>query len=694
MAKITPLNEIASLANTSSAKAALNDNFDRIEEAFENTLSRDGSTPNQMEADLDMNSNDILNAGIVDAESFHINGVPFEQAVAYSSKLYETFNGTGVQQDFPLEVNPASLGNLEVSVKYPGEQGLELLRPGIDFNFAGQVLHFIVAPPAGTDNILVRYDVALPVGIADADGIMYTPPSTGVPESLKDFLDDFSTDFVLYTPPSTGILDTLKAFLDSLWATGVNAGASLIRWIQTGTGAVPRTVESKLREFVSVKDFGAVGDNATDDTAAINAAIASISGNGGTVFFPPGIYLISSTITLPILTYNLRLLGSGSSSILKMIGATSFDMIKGGGNGFNFQSIEALSFSGNALTGSGSLIDTAGIGTMRIHKCFFSALPLTGNGIKANGAGVTYNHETRITDCYIDTTTGFAGIYCGELSSDSFIDNVVIQGRNGVSYCMYFANGSAHWRVVNCHTYGGAIAGVGIAANGDDLWFSTCFFDTGATVPVVRLDSATKCSFTGCHFWGATGSVSLLINNSSRNHFSNCSFEGVAGLQYAVQEVGTSNYNVFDVCRYDGSFVNNPPITLIGAETVFRQKGETTQISGALLTPAAGSTNYIGNGSSATSANVIRPIPFDGLLRKLNVITTHAPGGGQTYTCTARILNSDTSLVATVSGAGGFSAQALGNVNVSAGQFVDIKVVTSGGAVVPGAITVALVIEH
>jgi hypothetical protein len=42
--------------------ATLDANFDALNEAFDNTLSLDGSTPNAMGADLDMNSNDILNA--------------------------------------------------------------------------------------------------------------------------------------------------------------------------------------------------------------------------------------------------------------------------------------------------------------------------------------------------------------------------------------------------------------------------------------------------------------------------------------------------------------------------------------------------------------------------------------------------------------------------------------------------------
>ena len=53
-----------SLNNISSGFAsvdALNTNFDLIETAFDNTLSRDGSSPNTMSADLDMNSYKVLN---------------------------------------------------------------------------------------------------------------------------------------------------------------------------------------------------------------------------------------------------------------------------------------------------------------------------------------------------------------------------------------------------------------------------------------------------------------------------------------------------------------------------------------------------------------------------------------------------------------------------------------------------------
>jgi len=55
------LNDIGTLANGASARQALNDNFQKIEDEFKKVVYRDGSTPNSMEADLDMNSKRILN---------------------------------------------------------------------------------------------------------------------------------------------------------------------------------------------------------------------------------------------------------------------------------------------------------------------------------------------------------------------------------------------------------------------------------------------------------------------------------------------------------------------------------------------------------------------------------------------------------------------------------------------------------
>ena len=53
---------ITTISSGYASTTTLNENFEALKEAFDNTLSRDGSTPNTMGADLDMNGNDIVGA--------------------------------------------------------------------------------------------------------------------------------------------------------------------------------------------------------------------------------------------------------------------------------------------------------------------------------------------------------------------------------------------------------------------------------------------------------------------------------------------------------------------------------------------------------------------------------------------------------------------------------------------------------
>ena len=80
------------------------------------------------------------------------------------------------------------------------------------------------------------------------------------------------------------------------------------QFLQAGTGAVARTSLSKLRDTVSVKDFGAVGDGVTDDTAAIQAAINSLVPFGGIVHVPVGQYKVTAPL---LLKTGVSLVGDG-----------------------------------------------------------------------------------------------------------------------------------------------------------------------------------------------------------------------------------------------------------------------------------------------------------------------------------------------------------------------------------------------
>jgi len=113
-------------------------------------------------------------------------------------------------------------------------------------------------------------------------------------------------------------------------ATTVNAADELI--VQQG-GITKRATGAELAKGLNningkVKDFGAVGDGVADDTAAINAAMASIASTGGTITLPRGVYRTTSTIT--VTTDNVSLVGEGSFGNFASSGATDGTTIRTG----------------------------------------------------------------------------------------------------------------------------------------------------------------------------------------------------------------------------------------------------------------------------------------------------------------------------------------------------------------------------
>lgn len=104
-----------------------------------------------------------------------------------------------------------------------------------------------------------------------------------------------TADIDPYYPGSAYII------VPSLPEIAAPGGSALVGWKQgpAAAGATNRTVEAKLRERVSVKDFGALGDGVTDDGPAIRLATTYASSIGGAVYFPAGTYLVRPSIEGP-----------------------------------------------------------------------------------------------------------------------------------------------------------------------------------------------------------------------------------------------------------------------------------------------------------------------------------------------------------------------------------------------------------
>jgi hypothetical protein len=120
--------------------------------------------------------------------------------------------------------------------------------------------------------------------------------------------------------------------------------ASNVSYDPPFTGSVPTNVEAKLAQYVSVKDFGAVGDGVADDTVAIQAAIDACA-DGNRLLFPAGEYLVTSSLVVPSTSY---LEGAPGAAILAGANSLTVFTTSGFTTGISFNSLEV---QGNSRTG-------------------------------------------------------------------------------------------------------------------------------------------------------------------------------------------------------------------------------------------------------------------------------------------------------------------------------------------------------
>src|SRR4029453_3527346 len=95
-----------------------------------------------------------------------------------------------------------------------------------------------------------------------------------------------------FTPPSSKKVVNMERrhFFRTLVAKLPIGALVLSHQVSPKERAVPRGAQDKMREVVSVKDFGAVGDGVTDDTQARDAATVYCAASGKALFIPAGTY--------------------------------------------------------------------------------------------------------------------------------------------------------------------------------------------------------------------------------------------------------------------------------------------------------------------------------------------------------------------------------------------------------------------
>jgi len=157
----------------------------------------------------------------------------------------------------------------------------------------------------------------LGLGNVDNTSDINKPVSTATQTAINTATATAISDHTALADPHTQYLRESVA--------AASGGSALIGYTSGVTGAVARTVEAKQKETISVKDFGAVGDGITDDTAAFNLAIAYANSKGGhdranivgtTIFIPTGRYKITSALTTVSVSHVVFMGESRDSAVL------------------------------------------------------------------------------------------------------------------------------------------------------------------------------------------------------------------------------------------------------------------------------------------------------------------------------------------------------------------------------------------
>lgn len=286
--------------------------------------------------------------------------------------------------------------------------------------------------------------------------------------------------------------------------------AAALNFTSSLTGGVQRSLQAKLEDFVSVKDFGATGDGTTDDTLAIQAALDTHRH----VYIPAGVYKIISTLNCTTVGQIIRGEGIGVSGL----GGTIIQQVTSGQGGFSF-----LANSGGNLSPDGAgiyyfcledmKIETTQTGTgvgLRVGNdatfsgdwCLFTNLCFNGFATGMHFKSMAQIRMLQVTVTGTDSARGLYGLYVEGGSSNSW--DLVGFGAAHQTFGIYLATATVGFR----------LRGGDFGANGTHIFLAAA----GASIQVegANFESYTNLTLTS----GSSINTSTdVITSASHNLF-------------------------------------------------------------------------------------------------------------------------------------------------------------------------------
>ncbi len=301
-----------------------------------------------------------------------------------------------------------------------------------------------------------------------------------------------------------GLLGVISASADqtitgNLTVTGNLATGGVITGSVTATGSTTaRTLADKSAEVYNVKDYGAVGNGTTDDTAAFAAVVTAVNAAGrGSVYIPRGAYKLSPN-SLAFSGKELQVRGAG-------VGATYLSFTGTDGDCLTFSSggrTEIADFSCDRSAGD-SISDGSLIKMTSCQQFFIHDVTLLGgyNNMTLDGCWdgfITNVHAESGANWTGSTKIGSSSLLLTRTGSDTCHDlrfsGCTFRGNTSNYYCDY---------------------GIKIDAL-DGAWFSNCgtgfcqtgisLYPTSTTYPMTGLQLTNfSCDTVGSfHFYAGT----------------------------------------------------------------------------------------------------------------------------------------------------------------------------------------------
>jgi len=500
-------------------------------------------------------------------------------------------------------------------------------------------------------------------------------------------------------------------------ATSAGIAATKLSFTQSGTGATPRTVDSRLKDVISVKDFGAIGDDTADDAAAIQACFdyvdslpappAAYTRGGTAIFFPAGTYKCLSPLIAPVRN-NLTLFGEGSSSaIYGTHGGVTLTL-----GDASVQSCVNCSILNLNFAGSNKAADTA-LKTQRTYG-------LTVEGCTFSQANTGYYHNAGIHDFIRGCEFRHAGNLNVNQGINLRFDNIntgtQVYGNSGIHVldCELFGSETNYIQaniyirhmdgiyIDNCHMY---LAQYGLWTDPDgvdnnavaSVMVSNTYFDTAGSNNIrltgKTLDSGTsdttsrlynQFQFSNCYIRDA-GNAAVFINiDPTTDHpvhslqFIGCQFRrsGIAAIYNISNKL--VNYQI-DSCVFDGCNIGGGGVSALldnQASSVQFTNNQITDYRSLIASTSASAVNLttLDNCSIHVSDNLI-DIPTT---NKNPIVVSSIPDGGRVDIKDTNTTLSDVSIINRVNGAlvtanGGVTT--LGNIPFQEGQSATVEYV-------------------